>query len=314
MNYLITGGAGFIGANLAHHIVETEEDAKVFIVDNLSKGSRDYLPREVEFRHRDITLLTAMAVASVDIDVTIHLAACTGVLPSMKDPMDDFWNNVLGTFNIFEAARLSQVKKVVYASTGGAIAGDQEPPLNEQTDPDPISPYGCSKLCGENYGRVYYKAFGLDAVALRFSNVYGPFSQHKEGNLIPTLISKALRGEEVTIFGDGEQTRDFIYVKDLIDAIMLAVHRENIGGEVFQLATNIESSVMEVVEIIDRLSQQLIGKELKVTHGDANKGEIRRNYCDITKAKRVLGFEPKYSLEEGLKETFEWFIMNYSGV
>lgn len=313
MNYLITGGAGFIGSNLARHILETE-DAKVTLLDNLSKGSKDYVPEGAEFKKADITLLSRVAATFTNVDVVIHLAAHTGVLPSMENPMEDFLNNVLGTLNMFEAARLTNVKKVVYASTGGAIAGDQEPPLNEQTKPDPISPYGCSKLCGENYGRVYHKAFGLDTVALRFSNVYGPFSQHKKGNLIPTLILKAMRGEEATIFGDGKQTRDFIYVKDLINAIMLAVHKEEIGGEVFQLATNIESSVMDIVEVINRLSQRFVGKELEVAHGDANKGEIRRNYCDITKAKEVLGFEPQYDLEIGLRETFEWFFMNCNGV
>jgi len=313
MNYLITGGAGFIGSNLARHILETE-DAKVVLVDNLTKGSKDYVPKGAEFKDRDITLLTDMVSLMYDVDVVIHLAAHTGVLPSIEDPMMDFWNNVLGTFNIFEAARLTEVRKVIYASTGGAIAGDQEPPLNEQTKPDPISPYGCSKLCTENYGRVYSKAFDLDTVALRFSNVYGPYSQHKKGNLIPTLILKAMRGEEATIFGDGDQTRDFIYVKDLINAIMLAVRKEDIGGEVFQLATNIESSVMDIVEIINGLSQRFVGKELKVVHGDANKGEIRRNYCDITKARKVLGFEPEYDLESGLRETFEWFFMNCNEV
>jgi UDP-glucose 4-epimerase len=240
------------------------------------------------------------------IDVIVHLAANTGVMPSIEDPMADCMANVIGTVNFLEAARKNGVKRFVFASSGAPL-GEQEPPIHEEMVPRPISPYGASKLCGEAYCSAYYGSFGLETVALRFGNVYGPLSSHK-GSVVAKFIKHIFAGEPLPIYGDGTQTRDFIYVEDLVNAILLALERPGVGGEVFQIATHREHTVGEVADVLNRLAEKYLSRKNEIVFENERKGEVKRNYSDISKARRMLGFEPKTSLEEGLERTFLWFL------
>jgi len=180
------------------------------------------------------------------IDAVVHLAASTGVIPSVEDPRSDCTANIIGTFNYLETARLNKIKRFVFASSGAPL-GEQQPPIHEEMVPRPISPYGASKLCGEAYCSAYHRSFGLDTVALRFGNVYGPRSTHK-GSVVAKFIRHIFAGKPLPIYGDGNQTRDFIYVDDIVDAILLALEKPKVGGEVFQIATHQEYTVAEVAE------------------------------------------------------------------
>jgi UDP-glucose 4-epimerase len=243
-------------------------------------------------------------------DAVIHLAASTGVIPSIEDPRSDCMDNVIGTFNYLESARMNGIGRFVFASSGAPL-GEQNPPIHEEIAPHPISPYGASKLAGEGYCKAYHGSFGLDSVVLRFGNVYGPYSNHKN-SVVGKFIKHILASEPLPIYGDGSQTRDFIYVNDLTQAILLCLDRPNIGGEIFQIATHKEYTVLEVAEKLNVLVEQHLGRKSDIVFENERKGEIRRSYSDIGKAGRMLGFEPKYDLNEGLEKTFLWFLDNYT--
>jgi len=240
------------------------------------------------------------------VDAVVHLEANTGVIPSIEDPRTDCMANVVGTLNYLEAARICGVSSFVFASSGAPL-GEQDPPICEEMVPRPISPYGASKLCGEAYCSAYHGSFGMNTVALRFGNVYGPGSSHK-GSVVAKFIKHIFSREYLSIYGDGTQTRDFIFIDDLVDAILLALDRPNVGGEIFQIATHKEHTVGEVAEILNRLAEKHLGKKSEVVYEEERKGEVMRNYSDISKARRMLEFEPKVGLEEGLEKTFLWFM------
>lgn len=328
MNYLITGGCGFIGTNLIGRILDEDPDHCVRVIDNLSKGRREDLAsigKFFEIRKDDVgnefSGRLELIVGDIrdaelaqhlcqGMDAVIHLAANTGVIPSIEDPRCDCLVNVVGTFNYLEAARMNGVKRFVFASSGAPL-GEQKPPIHEEMVPRPISPYGASKLCGEAYCSAYYGAFGLDSVALRFGNVYGPRSTHK-GSVVAKFIKHILTGEVLPIYGDGTQTRDFIYVDDLILAILLALDQPSVGGEIFQIATHREHTVGEVADTLNRLAEKHSEQKGRVSYEKERKGEVRRNYSDISKARRLLGFVPEVGLEEGLERTFLWFLREKS--
>ena len=253
----------------------------------------------------DVRQAAAVEAAFVGADVVVHLAANTGVGPSVADPRFDCETNVIGTLNCLEAARKAGVGRFVFASSG-APAGACEPPITETIAPRPASPYGASKLAGEAYCCAYANAFGLPTVALRFSNVYGPLSGRK-GSVVANFIRRGLSGKPIVINGDGRQTRDFIYVDDLVRAILCAAAHEGGGNELFQIATGKETSVIEVLTLLRvKLARMGLG-ELEVTYGDRAAADVLRNYADIAKARRVLGWEPRVGLEDGLDRTLAWF-------
>ena len=321
MKWLVTGGCGFIGSTLIRRLLT--EGHSVRVVDNLSVGSARQLPRQpfvrcradardgvaweaLELVEADIRDAAAMQDAVRGADAVVHLAANTGVLPSIETPRLDCEANVLGTFNMLEACRLNGVNRFVFASSGAPV-GNVEPPIHEEMAPHPMSPYGASKLAGEAYCSAYWHSFGIEAVALRFGNVYGPGSGHK-GSVVARFTRRAMNGEELEVFGDGNQTRDFIYVDDLLDALVGAATRPRVGGEVIQVAAGRERTVAELVEILVPMLEERLGRKVPVVCKAERPGEMLRNWSDISKAKRLLDYAPKVSLQEGLARTLDYFL------
>jgi UDP-glucose 4-epimerase len=327
MRWLITGGCGFIGRTLIRRIAR-DAGASFRIVDDLSTGTREELRAVLDFIEldpggrmvawNDWTRFRAEFIA-VDVrdagaaerlaagaDVIVHLAANTGVTPSIQYPMRDCTTNVIGTLNYLEACRLNSVPRFVFASSNAPI-GDCEPPIHEDLAAHPVSPYGASKLAGEAYCSAYARSFGIETVALRFANCYGPLSSHKS-SIVAKFIREALAGTGWEIYGDGEQTRDFIFVEDLAEAIVLAATVKAVGGEVFQIATNVETTVRELAA---RLAASLKAHSInppEIRQSSPRIGDMKRNYADTTKVRTQLGWTPKVSLDDGLDRTVKWFL------
>jgi len=318
MNWLITGGCGFIGGNIIKALL-AEGGHAVRVFDNLSVGSREDLAASSEFDEvsgdapfggvqlvvGDIMDEAAIATASKGADVIVHLAANTGVGPSVDDPRSDCTTNVIGTLNCLEAARHGEVKRFVFASSGAPV-GECEPPIHEEKAPHPVSPYGASKLAGEGYCSAYARTFGVETVALRFGNVYGPGSGNK-ASVVAKFIKLARDGETLEIYGDGKQTRDFIYVEDLVGAVLKAATAEGAGGEVFQIATNRESTVGEVVDLLVPMLEAKGLGPIKLVHGEKRLGDVMRNFSDTSKAAKGLGWQSQTELPEGLQKTVDTF-------
>lgn len=302
---LITGGRGFIGTNLAQRLAQQRP---VRILDSLERSSpTGWDPSVAEFVQGDILRPDALADAMRGVDAVVHLAAYGSVVESVKDPVANFQTNVQGTFNVLNAASAAGVRRLVFASTGGALIGDATPPVDEQSLPKPISPYGASKLCGEAYAHAFAKSRGLGAVCLRFGNVYGQHSAHKKGAV--TMFAKALlRDEPIDIHGDGSASRDYVHVDDLCAGIALAVDAPQLrGGEVFHIAAGRETTVLELAKILCVAA----GKpKHPIRFHPARVGEVARNFANFELANATLGFSPKRRLEEGLAETWDWFVRN----
>jgi UDP-glucose 4-epimerase len=228
------------------------------------------------------------------------------VAPSVENPRMDCEANVFGTLNYLEAARHCQVKRFVFASSG-APAGEVEPPIHEELPAHPVSPYGASKLAGEGYCSAYFKTFGVETVCLRFGNVYGPLSGKKD-SVVAKFIKQAISGEDLEIYGDGKQTRDFIYIDDLARSIRLAASVSDIGGEIFQIATSRETTVGKLVEKLVSVLSRFGIPDVHVEYGERRKGDVQRNFSDTTKARDVLGWWCEEDLERGLEKTVGWFL------
>jgi UDP-glucose 4-epimerase len=318
LRWLITGGCGFIGSSLTTRLLKENPETNIRILDNLSVGTKEDLSEVVSSIENDLNVkLSGVELIEGDIrdynlcykccddiDVIVHLAANTGVAPSIESPRYDMEANVIGIFNLLEAARQQGVNKFVFASSGASV-GEVEPPINEEKVPKPVSPYGASKLAGEAYCSAYYLTFGVKTISLRFANVYGPLSKHKN-SVVAKFLRQAFSGETLEIYGDGGQTRDFIYIDDLIQAIILSV-KADVGGEAFQIATYKETTVNEIANRIKKLVEDKLGKTVNVVHGETRLGDVKRNYSDISKAKQMLGFSPEFSLDRGIQNTFEYF-------
>jgi UDP-glucose 4-epimerase len=301
-SYLVTGGCGFIGVNLISRLVA--QGVRVRVLDNLSLGKREDLESlGVDLQVGDIRDRGFVERACQGMDVVVHLAAHTRVVESLSNPELNFEVNAAGTMNVLRACRAAAVKKVIFASTGGAILGEQEPPVHEGMVPHPVSPYGASKLAGEAYCSAFFGSYGLNTVALRFSNVYGPFSYHK-GSVVAQFFKNLIQKQPIVIYGDGEQTRDFLYVADLVDAILLADKNET-PGEVFQVASGRETSLRTLIGTMKEILPELT---FEVRYEPRRAGEILRNYASIEKARRMLGYDPQTRLDEGLRNTWRWFV------
>jgi UDP-glucose 4-epimerase len=238
--------------------------------------------------------------------VVVHLAANAGVAQSVQDPHFDCLTNVVGTLNYLDAARRAGVRRFIFASSGAAV-GECEPPIDEQKLPRPASPYGASKAAGEAYCSTYHRTFGLETVCLRFGNVYGPGSKHK-GSVVAKFIKQILAGEPLEVYGDGGQSRDYLYIDDLVQAIRAAARSEKVAGEVFQIATSRETTVLELLEKLRAIANGKGLADIRILHGAPRHGDVRRNFSDTTKAERVLSWKASTTLHDGLRETFDWFM------
>jgi len=301
MKVLITGGCGFIGVNLVKFLCK--RDFTVRVVDNLSVGKNEYLkalslPKAPQLIIEDIRNKEAMDEAVEGMDAVVHLAAHTSVVESLETPQKDWDINVNGTLNLLEACRQNGVDRFIFASSN-AVVGEQDPPIDETKAPRPVSPYGASKLAGEALCSSYYRSFGLGTVSLRFANCYGPYSDHKT-SVVSRFMKSANEGKALTIYGDGNQTRDFVHVEDVCRAICLALTAQDDSafGGVFQVASGKETAINRLVEII----RAVTNIDFQIDYKPERAGEIRRNYSDISKAERELGFEPKIKLGDGLHD------------
>jgi UDP-glucose 4-epimerase len=299
-NVLITGGAGFIGRHLADHLLS--RDVSVTVIDNESLGDRTSLDLDrVRFVSGDLRNRDDLRSALEGQDAVVHLAADTRVMDSIADPAHNFENNVIGTFNLLELSRELGVKRIVAASTGGAILGDVEPPVHEEMAPQPTSPYGASKLMMEGYLSAYASSYGLTSCALRFSNIYGPRSLHK-GSVVAHFFKRILAEEPLVVYGDGSQTRDYLYAGDLVAGVATAAIDSDVQGA-YQLGTGIPTTLNELLGVM----RTVTGRDLEVDYQPFRAGEVRDTWCQIDKARGAFGFDPTTPLEDGLRTTWEWF-------
>jgi UDP-glucose 4-epimerase len=293
---IVTGGAGFIGSHVAEALVARGDE--VHILDSLVTGSHEKVPVGAELHRGDIRSDAAALFDSVDPDVCVHLAAQADVGTSVERPDYDAEVNVLGTVRVLEAARAHRTH-VVFSSTGGAIYGECDGLAAEDAPRRPISPYGISKLAGEEYVGGWNRLFGTTHVTLRFANVYGPRQEASlEGGVVAIFLERLAAGEETTIFGDGGQTRDFIYVGDVVRGVLAAIAHE---GGIYNIGTGVETSVNELHSVCRRVT----GIEREPAYAQARPGDIRRSVTDPSLAARELDWRSETSLEEGLRLTWE---------
>jgi UDP-glucose 4-epimerase len=299
---LVTGGAGFIGSQVADHLVATGHE--VAVVDNLSMGKREYVPAAAQFYPYDIkSPETVELIRGWRPQVIVHHAAQMSVQVSVSDPILDARENILGSLNLFQAAAQAEVEKIVFASTGGAIYGDDAPlPAREEDRPRPEAPYGIAKLAVEHYLHFYQREHGIIPIALRYANVYGPRQNGMgEAGVVAIFIEKFLAGQQPRINGDGLQTRDFVFVGDIVAANLLALTYPKAGA--FNIGTGQETDILTVYLKL----QELMGSPLGPVHGPAKPGEQRRSALDSTLARKELGWRPRVTLPEGLAQTVAAF-------
>jgi UDP-glucose 4-epimerase len=307
MNVLVTGGAGFIGSHVVDALLA--RGYRVHILDDLSGGRIENVPDDATLHRLDVrTPAAASLIATERFDAIFHLAAQMDVRRSVADPVFDADVNVLGFLNLMEAARAVGVRKVVFSSTGGAIYGEPDPGINdggpqpEHHPQQPVSPYGITKLVSEKYLHFYHVAYGIPYAAMRFGNVYGPRQNpHGEAGVVAIFAERLLDGRQPVIYGAGEQTRDYVYVEDVVAALLAAFDHD--GSGVFNVGTGRETSVNELFQIINGIT----GAAAEEVHADAKPGEQQRSVLDATLAREVLGWTPEVALEEGLRRTVEWF-------
>jgi len=296
---LVTGGAGFIGANLVR--MSTERGYRITVLDNLTSGRKEYLEGiPLEFTHGDILDKDLIMQIVPEHWGVIHLAAQTGVPGSLENPYHDCKTNVLGTLNLLEAVRIKGNGRFILASSNAPL-GRQPPPATEEKAPLPISPYGASKLAAEAYCLAYNGSWGLGTIILRFGNVYGRFSAHKN-SVVAKFFKDILTKREIIVHGDGYQTRDFIYVEDLCLAILKGLE-SSVSGEVFQISTGVETTIIKLATLVEEVVRQDVGLQ----YDQPRRGDIRKNYSEINKVREMLGWEPKVVLRDGLREVWEWF-------
>jgi UDP-glucose 4-epimerase len=299
---LITGGCGFIGSNLIETL-RRNQSCEIRVLDNESSGSaRDIAQFDVELIEGDITEVSDVNRALKGVDVVVHLAADTRVLDSIANPEHNFRTNVIGTFNILSRMKEAGVTTIVNASTGGAILGEVEPPVHEGMAASPLAPYGASKLSAEGYCSAFSGAYGFSATSLRFSNVYGPRSYHK-GSVVAHFFKQITAGKELIVYGDGTQTRDYVFVGDLCDGILHAMQSGQSG--VLQLGTGIATTINELIDHF----RALLGAQfpIQVRYEPFRPGELRNTWCDIEKARRAFGYDPQTRIASGLARTWDWF-------
>ncbi len=304
--YLVTGGAGFIGSHISEELVK--RDHEVRILDNFLTGKKENIVSlldKIEFIEGDIKDFETCQHALEGVDFVLHQAALPSVPRSIKDPLTTNENNIRGTLNVLLASREAKVKKVVIASSSSVYGDDTHLPKIESRQGNPLSPYALSKLVGEHYCRIFSQIYGLPTVFLRYFNIFGPrqdpFSQYAA--VIPNFITKMLKGEKPIIFGDGEQSRDFTFVSNVVEANILASKAQDVSGEAFNIACGERTTVNSLVNTIN----EVLNKNIDPVHDEPRPGDVKNSYAEISKARKMLKYEPLVPFNEGLKKTINWY-------
>lgn len=304
---LVTGGAGFIGSHIARALIE--QGARVRVIDNLSTGYEANLNEiggEIDFINGSIADADALEVALQDVELVFHEAAIPSVPKSVKQPRETHEASVNGTFSLLLAARDAKVRRLVYAASSSVYGDQRESPKHESMRPDPLSPYAVAKLVGEYYCQVFTRTYGLETVCLRYFNVFGP--RQDPGSPYSGVISRFIfaleNGERPVIYGDGEQTRDFTYVANAVDANLRAADAAGASGQVFNIANGQSVSINQVLEVLKRLTGRT---DVRAEYADPRVGDVRDSLADLGAARSVLGYDPHVGLEEGLRLTLDWW-------
>jgi len=300
--FLVTGGAGFVGSHLAVALLDGGHDVRV--VDNLTTGLRANVPAGAEFIEGDLTDPATAVAATAGCEIVLHQAAVASVPLSISEPRITHDANINGTFNVLMAARDAGVRRVVFAASSAVYGNAPELPKAEDMPVEPCSPYALQKLVGESYCQLFTQLYGLETVALRYFNVFGP-RQHPSSpysGVLSLFIRAALSGEAATMYGDGEQTRDFTYIDDIVNGVTRAVFAPGISGEVINIATGASISLNEAWATLVRI----VGPLPAPSYGPPREGDVRHSRADIAKGQRLLGYRPRVSFETGLRHTVEW--------
>lgn len=311
MRYLVTGGAGFIGSHIVEELVRRGHHVIVF--DDLSSGKENNLSPvrdHIELRVHSITDLPALRVACDGCDHVIHLAARTSVPRSVQDPLDTNAVNIDGTLNVLVAARDCRARRFVYAASSSAYGETPTLPKTETMPAAPISPYGLTKYVGELYSQVFGRVYGLENVSLRFFNVFGPRQDptSQYSGVLSRFMLALLQGNDPVVFGDGEQSRDFTYVANIVDEVLRACQTENVSGMVFNGGTGSRITLNDVLKQLQKIS----GTKIRAQYEPARAGDIRHSQADTSLARKMLAYEPLVDFEEGLRRTWEWYKQAYS--
>ena len=297
MRILVTGGAGFIGSHLVDRLVK--ENHKVVVIDNLTTGKKENVNPQADFYNLDICDFEKIKPLFKNIDFVFHLAAIPQVPVSVEDPVRTSKVNILGTINVFKAAIEAKVKRIIFASSSSVYGNQEKLPFKEDMKPNPISPYALQKLVGEQFAKLFTKLYGIPIISLRYFNVYGPRIDFNSDYslVIGKFLKQKAEGKPLTIFGDGEQTRDFCYIDDVVDATIKAMESEKLeGGEVINIGSGKSYSINYLADLIGGKRKYLAPR----------KGDVKHTQADITLAKKLLAWQPKISFEEGLKKVQEW--------
>ena len=307
--FLVTGGAGFIGSNICTELVS--KGFFVRVVDNLLTGKKTNLAailNKIEFIQADMGDEQFARAAMKDIEVVLHQGALPSVPRSVDDPVTAHKHNIDATFTLLLAARDAGVKRFVYASSSAAYGDTPTLPKAETMPPSPLSPYAVGKLTGEYYAKVFYQVYGLETISLRYFNVFGPYQDPSSqyAAAIPAFVTVVLKDKSPTVYGDGEQSRDFTYVDNVVEANLLAARAKHTKGEVVNIACGKAITVNAIIEMIN----DLLGKNIKPIYAAPRPGDIKHSLADITIAKKLIGFKPRVSFRDGLRKSINWYREN----
>jgi len=304
---LVTGGAGFIGSHIAQGLAAS--GARVRVIDDLSTGHRENLEEiggEIDFHQASLADEKALRRALEDVELVFHEAAIPSVPRSVKNPVETHVACVDATFSLLNAAREKNVRRIVYAASSSAYGDQPVLPKEEEMRPDPLSPYAVAKLVGEYYCQVFTRAYNLETVALRYFNVFGPRQDPSSqySGVISRFISALMSGEQPVIYGDGEHSRDFTYVENIVEANLRAAESSEAVGQIINVANGQRTTLNELLSVLKRVTGRT---EVQPEYREARVGDVRHSLADITRARELLGYEPRVGLEEGLKLTIDWW-------
>jgi len=306
MKYLITGGAGFIGSNIAHELIKRGEDVR--IIDNFSTGNKvnvSDIEDKIELIDGDIRDFWTVQQVLEGIDYVLHQAALPSVPRSISNPLTSNSVNIDGTLNLLEASRQVGVKRFVMASSSSVYGDTPKLPKKEDMPTDPLSPYAVTKLTNEKYCKVFYELYGLETVCLRYFNIFGPRQDPKSeyAAVIPKFITALLDGRQPIVFGDGEQSRDFTFISNAVDANLLAAKSISAPGKYYNIACGAQYTLNALLDML----REIIGSDIQAMYTSPNQGDIKHSFADISYARTDLSFNPKMDFKAGLKKTVEWF-------